>query len=67
MKEFIIEWCRNMIIAIAILLYVAIFISGTYLLDDGTLKGFIYVGLWAALFVAIAIVTRTIYNIEKKK
>lgn len=65
MKQFIKEWCRNMVIAIAILFYIAIFMGGIYFLDDGTLKGFIYVGLWV-LFVYITTITSYIqYNKEK--
>lgn len=65
MKQFIKAWCRNMIIAIAILFYIAIFMGGIYLLEDGTLKGFIYVGLWV-LFVSITTITSYIqYNKEK--
>ena len=46
MKQFIIEWCINMAIALAFLGYIGVVMLGIYLLNDNTLKGFIYVGLW---------------------
>lgn len=52
MKQFIIEWCINMTIALAFLGYIGVVMLGIYLLNDNTLKGFIYVGLWI-LFVIV--------------
>lgn len=52
MKQFIIEWCINMAIALAFLGYIGVVMLGIYLLNDNTLKGFIYVGLWI-LFVIV--------------
>ena len=56
MKQFIKEWIINMAIALAILGYIGIVMLGIYLLDNNTLKGFIYVGLWI-LFVIITTIT----------
>jgi len=42
MKQFIIEWCINMAIALAFLGYIGVVMLGIYLLNDTTLKGFIY-------------------------
>lgn len=56
MKRFIIEWCKTRVICIAIISYIAIVMCGIYLLDNGTLKGFIYIGLWI-LFVAVTTIT----------
>lgn len=61
MKRFIIEWCKTMVICIAIIFYIAIVMGGIYLLDNGTLKGFIYIGLWI-LFVAVT--TITLYKVQ---
>lgn len=43
MKQFIKEWIINMAIALAILGYIGIVMLGIYLLDNNTLKGFIYI------------------------
>lgn len=43
MKQFIIEWCINMAIALAFLGYIGVVMLGIYLLNDNTLKGFIYI------------------------
>lgn len=42
MKQFIIEWCINMAIALAFLGYIGVVMLGIYLLNDNTLKDFIY-------------------------
>lgn len=60
MKRFIIEWCKTMVKCLAILFYIAIFMGGIYILNDGTLKGFIYIGLWV-LFVAVTTITTAPY------
>lgn len=41
MKQFILEWCINMSIALVIVRYIGIFFLGCYLLvlDNSTLKG----------------------------
>lgn len=39
MKQFLIEWCKNMIIALVLIGYISIFFAVCYLLDDNTLKG----------------------------
>lgn len=38
MKQFIIEWCINMVMALAIVVYIGIFFLVALLLDDGTTK-----------------------------
>lgn len=56
MKQFLIEWCINLILVI---IYVGNFFLGCYLLDvldDNTLKGAIYLSLWV-LFYAVTTVT----------
>lgn len=66
MKQFIIEWIINMAIVFAILGYIGIVMLGIYLLDNNTLKGFIYVGLWI-LFVIVTTITSYIYYHERRK
>lgn len=67
MKQFIIEWIINMAIALAILGYIGIVMLGIYVLEDNTLKGFIYVGLWI-LFVIVTTITSIIrYQGKGKK
>jgi hypothetical protein len=66
MKQFIKEWIINMAIAIAILGYIGIVMLGIYLLDNNTLKGFIYVGLWI-LFVIITTITSYVRYQERRK
>lgn len=56
MKQFIIEWCINMVMALAIVAYIGIFILVALLLDDGTIKGAIYISLWV-VFYAVTTVT----------
>lgn len=38
MKQFIIEWCINMAIALAFLGYIGVVMLGIYLLNDNTFK-----------------------------
>lgn len=66
MKQFIKEWIINMAIALAILGYIGIVMLGIYLLDNNTLKGFIYVGLWI-LFVIITTITLYVRYQERRK
>lgn len=66
MKQFIKEWIINMAIALAILGYIGIVMLGIYLLDNNTLKGFIYVGLWV-LFVIITTITSYVRYQERRK
>jgi hypothetical protein len=66
MKQFIKEWIINMAIALAILGYIGIVMLGIYLLDNNTLKGFIYVGLWI-LFVIITTITSYVRYQERRK
>lgn len=66
MKQFIKEWIINMAIALAILGYIGVVMLGIYLLDNNTLKGFIYVGLWV-LFVIVTTITSYIRYHERRK
>lgn len=66
MKQFIKEYIINMAIALAILGYIGIVMLGIYLLDNNTLKGFIYVGLWI-LFVIITTITSYVRYQERRK
>lgn len=52
--------------ALAILGYIGIVMLGIYLLDNNTLKGFIYVGLWI-LFVIITTITSYVRYQERRK
>ena len=56
MKQFLIEWCKNMIIALVIIWYISIFFIVCYLLDDNTQRGAIYIFLWV-VFYAVTTVT----------
>lgn len=56
MKQFLIEWCKTMIIALAIIWYISVFFIVCYLLDDNTLKSAIYLFLWV-VFYAVTPVT----------
>lgn len=56
MKQFLIEWCKNMVIALVIIWYISIFFIVCYLLDDNTPKGAIYIFLWV-VFYAVTTVT----------
>lgn len=56
MKQFLIEWCKTMIIALALIGYTSIFFIVCYLLDDNTLKGAIYIFLWV-VFYAVTTIT----------
>lgn len=58
MKQFIIEWCINMVMALAIVVYIGIFILVALLLDDSTIKWAIYISLWVVFY---AVTTATFY------
>lgn len=66
MKRFIIEWCINMSIALVIVGYIGIFFLGCYLLDDKTLKGAVYITLWA-IFYAVTTITYYVRYCNRKK
>ena len=55
-----------MAIALAFLGYIGVVMLGIYLLNDNTLKGFIYVGLWI-LFVIVTTLTPYIRYHERRK
>lgn len=63
MKQFIKEWIINMAICLVIVGYIGIFFLGCYLLDDSTLKGAVYITLWAIFY---AVTTITYYVIERR-
>jgi hypothetical protein len=65
MKQFLIEWCKNMIIALVLIGYISIFFAVCYLLDDNTLKGAIYIFLWV-VFYAVTTVTCYVRYFYKK-
>lgn len=68
MKQFLIEWCINLIIVILVIVYVGNFFLGCYLLDvldDNTLKGAIYLSLWV-IFYAVTTVTCYMVFFRKK-
>lgn len=68
MKQFLIEWCINLIIVILVIIHVGNFFLGCYLLDvldDNTLKGAIYLSLWV-LFYAVTTVTCYMVFFRKK-
>lgn len=66
MKQFIIEWCINMSIDLVIVGYIGIFFLGCYLLDDSTLKGAVYITLWA-IFYAVTTITYYVRYCNRKK
>jgi hypothetical protein len=66
MKQFIIEWCINMSIALVTVGYICIFFLGCYLLDDSTLKGAVYITLWA-IFYAVTTITYYVRYCNRKK
>lgn len=66
MKQFIIEWCINMSIALVIVGYIGIFFLGCYLLDDSTLKGAVYITLWV-IFYAVTTITYYVRYWNRKK
>lgn len=66
MKQFIIEWCINMSIALVIVGYIGIFFLGCYLLDDSTLKGAVYITLWS-IFYAVTTITYYVRYCNRKK
>lgn len=68
MKQFILEWCINMSIALVIVRYIGIFFLGCYLLvlDNSTLNGAVYITLWA-IFYAVTTITYYIRYCNRKK
>ena len=66
MKQFIIEWIINMAICLVIVGYIGIFFLGCYLLDDSTLKGAVYITLWA-IFYAVTTITYYVRYCNRKK
>lgn len=67
MKQFIIEWCINMVIALAIIVYIGIFILVALLLNDSTIKGAIYIFLWVVFYAVTTVTSYVRYCNRKKK
>lgn len=67
MKQFIIEWCINMVIALAIVVYIGIFSLVALLLDDSTIKGAIYISLWVVFYVVTTVTSYVRYCNRKRK
>lgn len=67
MKQFIIEWCINMVIALAIVVYIGIFFLVSLLLDDGTIKGAIYLALWVVFYSVTTVTSYVRYRNRKRK
>ena len=66
MKQFIKGWIINMAICLVIVGYIDIFFLGCYLLDDSTLKGAVYITLWA-IFYAVTTITYYVRYCNRKK
>lgn len=67
MKQFIIEWCINMVMALAIIVYIGIFILVALLLDDSTIKGAIYISLWIVFYAVTTVTSYVRYCNRKRK
>jgi hypothetical protein len=67
MKQFIIEWCIIMVMALAIVVYIGIFILVTLLLDDSTIKGAIYISLWVVFYAVTTVTSYVRYCNRKRK
>lgn len=67
MKQFIIEWCINRVIALAIVVYIGIFFLVALLLDDGTTKGAIYIALWVVFYSVTTVTSYVRYCNRKRK
>lgn len=67
MKQFIIEWCIIMVMALAIVVYIGIFILVALLLDDSTIKGAIYISLWVVFYAVITVTSYVRYCNRKRK
>jgi hypothetical protein len=67
MKQFIIEWCINMVMALAIVVYIGIFFLVALLLDDGTTKWAIYIALWVVFYAVTTVTSYVRYCNRKRK
>ena len=67
MKQFIIEWCINMVMALAIVVYIGIFILVALLLDDSTIKEAIYISLWVVFYAVTTVTSYVRYCNRKRK
>ena len=67
MKQFIIEWCIIMVMALAIVVYISIFILVALLLDDSTIKGAICISLWVVFYAVTTVTSYVRYCNRKRK
>lgn len=67
MKQFIIEWCIVMAMALAIVVYIGIFFLVCLLLDDGTTKGAIYIFLGVVFYAVTTVASYVRYHNRKRK
>lgn len=66
MKEFIIEWCRIMVIGLGGLMYVVIFFLGCFLLDGDKPQNGLYIALWVLFYGATTVASYVTYQKNKK-
>ena len=68
MKQFIIEWCYNMVIALALIGYIGIFFLGCWLLaDDNPIKDAMYLFLWVVFYAVTTITCYVRYCNRRRK
>ena len=67
MKQFIIEWCINRVIALAIVMYIGIFFLVALILDDSTIKGAIYISLWVVFYTVTTVTSYVRYCNRTRK
>ena len=66
MKEFIIEWCRIMIIGLGGLMYVVIFFLGCFFLDGDKPQNALYIALWVLFYGVTTVASYVTYQKNKK-
>nr|UVX43576.1 MAG: hypothetical protein [Bacteriophage sp.] len=66
MKEFIIEWCRIMVIGLGGLMYVVIFFLGCFLLDGDKPQNGLYIALWVLFYGVTTVASYVTYQKNKK-
>lgn len=67
MKEFIIEWCRIMVIALLGLMYVGIFFLVCFLLDGDKPQNALYIVLWVLFYGVTTVAFYVTYQNRLKK
>lgn len=67
MKEFIIEWCRIMVIGLGGLMYVVIFFLGCLLLDGDKPQNALYIALWVLFYGVTTVASYVTYRNRLKK